>query len=292
MNLDRSEPMINVDEESRPEVDEMLLQEQNPAAALQACRRELIAAKQHLKEVERMRDELLSVCSHDLKSPIASILSFLELIRDDKARLSRKQFEDILFRMERAGRLCLQLVEDILDKTRIDQGKAEVNAKALLWSVLVAEGMQMMQSQLDKRRQKVDFQISGSEQKVKVDPRMALQIFNNLISNAVKFSPEAGTIYVRVSESEKHVTLSIRDEGSGIPEEEQKLLFQEFQQLSTKSATGEKGTGLGLSIVKKLVELNKGKVEVQSKPGEGACFNIRLPVAENPMLVELFRSKR
>jgi signal transduction histidine kinase len=254
--------------------------------------RELIKAKKLLNDWERQKNEMLSICAHDLKSPTSSILSFLDILRDSGHQLPPQEVAKIIERMDRAGRHMWALINDLLDSTHLESGKISLHKEPLLLSHLCKEVMEHSKAKADAKDIEISLQVAVAELKISLDHQKALQIINNLLSNALKFTPRGGKIYMRVASKDHRTTLEIEDSGQGIPPDELSKIFQKFQQTSTKATEGEKGSGLGLSIVQQLVELHDGKISVQSTLGKGTIFRLEFPVVESSVLLKLFSGKK
>ena len=253
--------------------------------------RELLKSKKQLSDWERQKNELLSVCAHDLKSPTSSIVSFLEILRDSR-QLPAGEIANIHERMDRAARHMWALINDLLDSTHLESGKISLQKEAILLSQLCKEVLDHFKGKADMKDIEISLKVATGELKVSIDHQKALQIINNLLSNALKFTPRGGKIFMRVASNNHRSILEIEDTGQGIPADELDLIFKKFQQTSTKSTEGEKGSGLGLSIVQQLVELHEGKIGVQSVLGQGTIFHIDFPVTESSVLLKLFSGKK
>ena len=253
--------------------------------------RELLKSKKQLGDWERQKNELLSVCAHDLKSPTSSIMSFLEILRDNR-QLPAGEIANIHERMDRAARHMWALINDLLDSTHLESGKISLQKEAILLSQLCKEVLDHFKGKADMKDIEISLTVAAGELKVSLDHQKALQIINNLLSNALKFTPRGGKIFLRIASKNHRTVLEIEDTGQGIPAEELDLIFKKFQQTSTKSTEGEKGSGLGLSIVQQLVDLHDGKISVQSVLGQGTIFHLDFPVTESSVLLKLFSGKK
>ena len=253
--------------------------------------RELIKSKKQLTDWERQKNEMLSICAHDLKSPTSSIVSFLEILRDSR-QLPAAEIANIHDRMDRAARHMWALINDLLDSTHLESGKISLQKEPSLLSQLCKEVLEHSKGKADQKDIEISLHVAVGELKVSLDHQKGLQIVNNLISNALKFTPRGGQIFLRVMSKDHRSALEIEDTGQGIPPDEVDQIFQKFQQTSTKATEGEKGSGLGLSIVQQLVELHDGKISVQSILGKGTIFRLDFPVTESSVLLKLFSGKK
>lgn len=253
--------------------------------------RELAKLSGELKGSEKKRNEMLSICAHDLKSPTSSILSFLDILRSPKHRLPALEVEKVYDRMDRAGRHMWSLVNDLLDTSQIESGTVKLDRQAVLMSQLVREVVDHTQAKADAKEIQLNIEVLPAELKVSLDPQKGLQIINNLVSNALKFTPRGGRIDFKIKTKDHKTTLEVIDSGQGIPPGELQQIFEKFKQTSTRSTEGEKGSGLGLSIVQQLVTLHSGEVSVRSNVGQGTTFELAFPIAESTILLKLFSGK-
>jgi len=169
------------------------------------------------------------------------------------------------------------LVNDLLDVAKIDAGKLELNPDSTDLVALVRENVSLNQTLAAKK----DVHIRLEDEMlppVVLDPDKIVQLLNNLINNAMKYSPPGTTIRVQLGRQDDCVHLSVQDRGPGIPADDLKRVFQPFETTKLKGPDGEKGTGLGLAIAKKIVEGHGGTIWAQSEPGQGASFHVTLPI--------------
>ncbi len=240
--------------------------------------------RQKAEEASRMKTELLGIVAHDLKNPLQSILGFALLIREKSEPNSDVYLmtQTILNAAER----ILRSIDGLLKTAALEEGKIELNKTLYDMSRLVEEVVSSNQMQAQNKHQTLSFQAEPNCMAL-VDTDKMREVIDNLISNAIKYSPEGKTITVRVQHSKDdddgsapNVLISVRDEGQGLTEEDMKKLFGKFQRLSARPTAGESSTGLGLSIVKQLVELHGGKVWAESEgKDKGSIFRIKLPSA-------------
>jgi len=229
-------------------------------------------SNEELREANNQKEKLLGMAAHDLRSPLASIRSLLDLVLDSGKRETRQMLE-----MARTvANNSLQLVNDLLDlsairKGRVDMVKKEVKLNEFLETF---EGIARQQA----RAKDITFRLrnhSGRETP-HLDTSRISQVLNNLLSNAIKFSDRGSTVALEAGENDGQLILEMKDEGRGIPREDLPKLFGEFEKTSVSPTENESSSGLGLSIVKRLVELHGGTVEVESEVGKGSCFRVIL----------------
>jgi signal transduction histidine kinase len=237
------------------------------------------AAERQLFELNQLKNKFLGIAAHDLRNPLASIRGFSELLlSDDMGSLTEDQHEFIKT-IHSLSQDMLNLVNDLLDVSVIESGKLELKRQPGSLKVLIEERIHI-NSILAKNKQMKLHESLATVPEVSFDYSRIAQVVDNLISNAIKYSPSGSNIFVSLNQQGMKAQISVRDEGPGIEPEEQKRLFGEFQRLSTKPTGGEKSTGLGLSIVKKIVEAHNGTTAVESQPGAGSTFTFILPIGE------------
>lgn len=254
--------------------------------------RELAKVNSSLKEMEKKRNEMLSICAHDLKSPTSSILSFIDILKSNQHRLGEQEVSKVYDRMERAGRHMWNLVNDLLDTHQIETGKVKLEKQPLLLSQLAREVCNHVEAKANSKEISLSVDVKPAELKVSLDIQKGIQIITNLVSNALKFTPRGGNIQLRVFTEGQRTALEVQDSGQGIPADELDKIFQKFKQTSTRATEGEKGSGLGLSIVQQLVELHDGEISVRSKLNQGTIFSLVFPIAESSVLLKLFSGKK
>lgn len=239
------------------------------------------------REVERMKNDFVATVSHELRTPLTSIQGALQLVlgQPQQGRLGLggelplRARELLTISLSNTERL-MRLISDILDVAKIEQGRIELQRKALRPLALGYAAADAVQALAATRAVSVELDVSEGLPDVYADQDRAVQILVNLLSNAIKFSPQGQHVLVSAHHEGKHVVFTVRDWGRGIAPEDQHRLFQKFQQIdhSTTRATG--GTGLGLSICKALVEEHGGRIWLTSSLHEGSSFSFTLPLAE------------
>jgi PAS domain S-box-containing protein len=226
-----------------------------------------------------MKSRFLANMSHELRTPLNSIIGFTEIIHDGKAGPVTADQKDYLGDVLASSRHLLQLINDVLDLSKIEAGKVKVAHEAVDLGALLAEAASMLRTQAEKRRIRIAVESDPSLQGVVGDAARLRQVLYNFLSNAVKFSHEGGEVKLRSQkEGESFFRLEVQDYGIGIAAESQALLFSEFLQLDAGSNKKYQGTGLGLSLSKRLVELMGGRVGLTSGVGEGSTFYAVIPL--------------
>lgn len=246
---------------------------------LNESNKELKKAYHRVLELNEEKNEFLGIAAHDLKNPLTAVSAFAEIIKTDK-ELQEEQREDFLDEIMKASQRMFSIVKNLLDVNAIEQGKLNTKPELISSNLLIAEAISQFQEDISRKELTV---IDDSKEGLFLlaDYNLALQVIQNVFSNAVKFSPLNKNIYISAARSKDNgfVEISIKDEGPGFTEEDKKKLFQKFARLSARPTGGEHSTGLGLSIVKKLVEMMGGSIRLEESENKGANFIINFPEA-------------
>lgn len=242
-----------------------------------ADRAELAAKNLELERASRLKSAFLANMSHELRTPLTSILGFSNLLLQRLyGELTEKQ-ELYVERIHESGEHLLRLIGDILDLSKVEAGKIELELGAVDVKKLCREAVAFVSEQARSRHLEIRTQIPEEIEPITADELRLRQMLLNLLSNAVKFSQPQTSVGIEVQQHQDWLYLNVWDEGIGIPESQQALLFQPFQQLDNSLSRQHEGTGLGLALTRKLAELHGGTVTCRSQPGVGSCFTIILP---------------
>jgi len=243
---------------------------------------ELKHARQRLREMNEEKNEFMGIAAHDLRNPIGSIKGFSEMIVEDaQSLLGRthpdsvgclKEMKDFGERIVATTGRMMEMLQNLLDTNRIERGEMQLNLAPTELGAAVNQVIETQRPHATVKQQTIHLETETTPAVVMVDPGVALQVMENLVSNAVKYSPPGKAIFVRLKKQEQRVRVEVQDEGPGLSPEDQKKLFGKFARLSAKPTGGEHSTGLGLSIVKKMVEAMNGRVWCESQLGQGATF--------------------
>ncbi len=221
--------------------------------------------------LERVKSDFVATASHELRSPLTSIKGFVELLERSPSLGERdREFVDVI--LKSTDRL-VELVNDLLDVTRLDAGKMEVHPRLFDLAEQVRDVAQLMAPRIEEKGQRLDLDIPPNLPRTLADPVRTRQILINLVSNAHQYTGEDGRIIVGVAEEYGGIVMTVADTGRGMTEEDLDRVFERF----VRRDDGLGGTGLGLSIVKSLVELQSGSIAAESRPGRGSTFTVRLP---------------
>lgn len=243
-------------------------------------REQLVAAKDVAENANKAKTQFLSSMSHELRTPMNAILGFSQLLEmDDDTNLTADQQESVA-EIIRAGKHLLELINEVLDLSRIEAGRISLNMEDVSLEQVVDESMALMGTLA--QRYNVEFQynlLDCSGIFVRADYIRLKQVLLNLVSNGIKYNKPNGQVELVVGTAYGKVTVEVKDTGKGIPEELFKDLFKPFERLGAESTSIE-GTGIGLLITRQLVELMGGCLEVESRVGVGSCFRVVLQVSE------------
>jgi signal transduction histidine kinase len=242
------------------------------AERLERSRRELQSQNEELRESERMKTELVSIVSHELRTPLASVLGFTSLLlKRDFEPDTRRHYLGIV---DAQARRLAALLEDLLDVQRIEQQGVALATERVDLATLLDQQAQLYAAQSPKHR--LEVALEERPLTVRGDPGRLAQVVGNLLSNAIKYSPEGGTVALAAERSGDGVRVVVRDEGLGIPADQQSRIFTKFFR-GDAGATGITGTGLGLAVSREIVEAHGGRIGFDSDPGAGSTFWLELP---------------
>jgi len=248
---------------------------------------ELIVAKEAAEQASRTKSAFLASMSHELRTPLNTIIGLTEMLSENSARFGTEKVTEPLSRVLRAGRHLLSLINDILDLSKIEAGKMEMNLEALSVGPMVEEVISSIRSLADKNRNTVILQCPSDIPAIRADPIRIKQVLLNLLSNACKFTKD-GEIEVNVSRQDfpdcSTVRFAVRDTGIGMSNDQLAKLFREFTQVDQSATRAMGGTGLGLAISRKLCWAMEGDISVESEFGKGSTFTAWIPTAENLVL--------
>jgi PAS domain S-box-containing protein len=229
-------------------------------------------------ETDRLKSEFLANMSHELRTPLNSIIGFADLMHKGKVGQVSPEHEEYLGDILTSGKHLLRLINDVLDLAKVESGKMDFRPEPVDLVTLVNEVRDILRGLAASQGLRVETDVDPEVTAVVIDPARLKQILYNFLSNAIKFTPEGGRVFVRITpEGLEMFRIDVEDTGVGIAAQDLGKLFVEFQQLDAGSAKKHEGTGLGLALIKRLVEAQGGRVEVRSIPGEGSTFSAILP---------------
>jgi signal transduction histidine kinase len=231
-----------------------------------------------VRQINEAKTEFVSFIAHELRTPMTSIRGYADMLgREMVGSLNPQQLQFVRIINGNVTRMQI-LVSDLQDISRIETGKMRFEVMPTSLSISLENALEVTQTQIGARSQQLTVEIPGDLPKVRADPTRLTQVLINLLSNANKYTPEEGSIQVRVWANEKYVHCAVADTGIGISSEDQAKLFTKFFRSENAAVREMPGTGLGLCIVKSLVELQGGEIEVESALGRGSTFTFTVPV--------------
>jgi len=236
-----------------------------------------------LNELERAnkhKSDFLAHMSHELRTPLNAIIGFSEVLREGMFGPLNEKQADYVKDIHESGKHLLSLINDILDLSKIEAGKMELELSTFHLPTAISNALVLVRERASRQGIHLGSQIDPRLAEFEADERKLKQVLLNLLSNAVKFTPEGGRVDVTAEMDTDHVEIAVRDTGAGIAPEDQKSLFQEFSQVGRDRMRKAEGTGLGLALTKRFVELHGGRIRVDSAPGRGSVFAFTLPMRQ------------
>lgn len=254
-------------------------------AELQAKTRELEEANAQLARASQLKSEFLANISHELRTPLNSIIGFSEVLQDQAfGPLNERQMRYVNHILTSARHL-LDLINDILDLSKIEAGRMELHYEPFVLRGAIEEVLTVVDPLAKRKSLDLSLVLDGAPERLVADRLRFKQVLYNLLSNAIKFTPE-GSVTVRAYADEQYVYVSVQDTGVGIPPEAQEKVFDLFTRVEDRYRRTTEGTGLGLALVKRLVELHGGFVTLESEVGRGTTVTVAFPVRDMPPLTE------
>jgi len=236
-----------------------------------------------LEQANRMKSEFLATMSHELRTPLNAIIGFAEALHDDLIGELTAEQRDCIGDIRASGAHLLALINDILDLSKVEAGKVELDCEAIDVIPLLANALAMVRERAYAHGIALASHVDSEMPLVMVDGRRIKQIVLNLLSNAVKFTPDGGRVELRgsyVDDGERaRLVIAVSDTGIGISADDREKLFRPFVQVDSSLARRFEGTGLGLALVKRLALLHGGDVSIESEIGKGSTFTVSIPCA-------------
>jgi signal transduction histidine kinase len=245
-----------------------------------------------MNEVNEQLNEFLGIAAHDLKNPLASIVMSSSAIKRYYDRMSKEEMLETLGGIESVAERMRLIIHNLLELNSIESGNLRIASEPVSPGEIAEQVVQDWSPKAGSKTIKIEFDNQAPDKFFMGDPNILYQILENLVSNAVKYSPPVRSVWVRVLGSEvsalggspqngahQYIRIEVQDEGPGLSADDKAKLFSKFARLSAQPTAGEHSTGLGLSIVKKLVEAMNGRVWCDSKLGKGSTFIVEMPVA-------------
>ena len=235
---------------------------------------------EELQRANEVKNKFLSIMSHELRTPLTVINGYLSLVLDKNYGNPSKELRDIITVVKEQGNNQLGLIEDLLDLTRIESGEYRLNKQAFVPDSLISKAVENFRPEYEAKEITVTVDAEEDMPTVYWDFHKMLQVFQNLLDNALKFTPPGGKIHLSVSAKSDFIEMRVIDNGIGIPRDRLDQIFERFYQVDSSSTRRYGGSGLGLSIVREIVVAHHGKVFVESDENKGTSFLILMPVGE------------
>lgn len=227
------------------------------------------------KNIERMKQEFVSLISHDMRSPLSSIQGALHFLQNGALGTLNEKGKSIVSRAERTTNQVLRLINDLLDIDKIEEGKFSLNLEDCQLDEILKQASDAVSGIAEQKKITIELPQAGTY--ICVDSDQILRVLVNLLSNAIKFSLDEGSIKVEIEEKIGALEIRIRDQGRGIPMIDQQRIFDRFQQVDIPDAAVKGGSGLGLAICKAIIEMHGGSIGVNSEIGKGSVFYFQIP---------------
>jgi len=263
--------------------DELEQRVQERTAELEAAKKEveefshtILLAKEEVERGSKFKDQFLSTMSHELRTPLNAVLGFSDLLADERYGPLNDRQQRYVTHIHTGGKHLLKLISDILDLSKIEAGRMELTREHVTVASAFAEVISGLHPLAEKKSQALLQKVEPNLH-VYADAMRFKQILMNLVANAIKFTPERGRIELVARRVQDQARMEVRDDGPGIPPDQQQRIFEAFVRL-TQTGSATEGTGLGLAITSRLVELHGSKLAIESRPGEGTSFYFSLPL--------------
>lgn len=246
---------------------------------IKLTKEELINEIIKLSECKRAQEEFVLNISHDLRSPLNTILSILQCYRYEYKDVEKgNQYQEHIESIKRNAYKILKLINNLIDTTKLEKKHYNIKRENLDIINLIEWNISSIDKYAKQKDISLVFDTNVEECVMALDPEAIDRIIMNLISNAIKFSPQGSSIYINTWKSINQLTISIKDEGMGIPKDEQKSIFNRFVQSSKNKKTENTGSGIGLDLVRRLTKAHNGSIEVESEENKGSEFIVKLPI--------------
>ena len=232
------------------------------------------------KKLELLKSQFVSMVAHELKAPVAATLGFLDILLKPELNVSEEQRTDFIKRSYFRLNSLIQMVNDLLDISRMEMNKVMREIKDLCVESMIAEVLDLFKVEIDKKHISLNIPPLNAKHYIRADQSEITRLFTNLISNAIKYNKDHGSIHIAIEKRDFYTAIIIGDTGIGLRPEEKTKLFGEFFRAKNEFTKNIHGTGLGLSIVKRIIEAYGGKIECESTYGTGTTFTVLLPVVE------------
>lgn len=240
-------------------------------------------AEMEIEQANRKKSDFLAMISHELRTPLNAIIGYAQMIDSGMGGPITEKQEKYIRNVHSSANHLLHLINDLLDIAKVEAGKMAITPEIIDIKTMIDEVQSIMSELAHQKNVQLSFALAPGIGTIEADPARFKQIFINLISNAIKFNREGGSVWVRLDKKnrpEPQLVCSIQDTGIGIPENKQSELFKKFYQVDNTYSRSHEGTGLGLALTKDLIELHGGQITLESQEGAGSTFTIFLPLVQ------------
>ena len=268
---------LAIGEQNSQEIEEFRYSMLAMNGELNTLTRDLQKTNAELIKLNQLKNNFLGIAAHDLRNPISIIQSYSEFIIENKSTTDSEELTEFIRIIHDSSQFMSSLLNNLLDISAIEAGRLDLELCPTNISALITSNANLNRILVHKKNITLDVSIDNAEHMCTIDPTRINQVLNNLISNAIKFSRPGSAITVQLSNNDNESIVCVKDEGAGIPSDEQHKLFKNFSKTTVRSTHGEKNTGLGLAICKKIVEAHNGRIWVNSEIGKGSAFYFSLP---------------
>jgi signal transduction histidine kinase len=242
--------------------------------------REIQEKSAQLEVANKHKSEFLANMSHELRTPLNAIIGFSEVLIERMFGEVNEKQADYLKDIHESGRHLLSLINDILDLSKIEAGRMDLEVSSFHLPSAISNAMTLIRERAQRHSIKLALDVDPRLGEFQADERKFKQILLNLLSNAVKFTPDGGRVEVSAKLDTTCVAIAVKDTGIGIAPEDQTAVFEEFKQVGRDYTRKAEGTGLGLALTKRFVELHGGEITLASSPGQGSTFTVTLPIRQ------------
>jgi len=257
--------------------EEVYMSHQNLELKINERTKELTKALEEVQRINKMKTEFISAVSHELRTPLTSIKGYASILMAGKVGEIPPQVKDRLKKINKHSDNLVKMINDLLDIARIESGRAVMQRTQQSLKTVIDNIKDLLAPQIKEKEIALTTDIPADTPEVMMDIAQIERVFINLVSNAIKFTPQKGTIGIQVSFDEGKITVAVKDSGIGIKETDMGRLFEEFYRAENIINQNVKGTGLGLSLAKNIIEAHHGEIRVASTVGEGTTFTFTLP---------------
>jgi signal transduction histidine kinase len=240
--------------------------------------REIEDKSRQLEIANKHKSEFLANMSHELRTPLNAIIGFSEVLLERLFGDVNDKQDDYLKDIHSSGRHLLNLINDILDLSKVEAGRMELDLASFDLHAAISNAMTLIRERAQHHSIQLGMDVDPAIETIVADERKLKQILLNLLSNAVKFTPDGGRIDVRARVADRAIEISVQDTGIGIAAADQQAVFEEFRQVGRQYTSKQEGTGLGLALTRRFVELHGGVIRLESEPGKGSTFTFTLPM--------------